>query len=496
MRRLGLSGLMLLAMGCGVSPASNPVRVDVGSKAFTEGVLLGEVLTGLAATTGAEPVHHRQLGGTRVVWNALLAGEIGAYVEYTGTLSQEVFEGAVDSRLETLAPELTRRGVILGPELGFTNTYAIGMSRAVAAAAGVATISDLAASPALRLGFSNEFMDRADGWPGLRQAYSLPHTDVSGIEHALAYRAVAEGGVDATDLYSTDAEIALYDLQVLEDDRGFFPDYRAVILYRADLERRAPAVVSAFQTLAGRIDEAEMIRMNLEAKLEGVAESSVAAGFLRRTLGLDLVVEAPSRAARIRVRTLEHLALVAISLLAAIVVALPLGIAAVRFRKLGTFLLGAVAVVQTIPSLALLVFMIPLLGIGAPPAIVALFLYSLLPIVRNTAAGLAAIPTSVLESADALGLPKGARLRLVELPVAAPAILAGIKTAAVINVGTATLGALIGAGGYGQAILTGIRLDDAALILEGAVPAALLALGAQGAFDVVERLLVSRGLRL
>jgi osmoprotectant transport system permease protein len=136
------------------------------------------------------------------------------------------------------------------------------------------------------------------------------------------------------------------------------------------------------------------------------------------------------------------------------------------------------------------------MGIGGPPAIVALFLYSLLPIVRNTYVGLHDIPSDIRESAEALGLPVRARLRLIELPLAARAILAGIKISAVINVGTATLGALIGAGGYGQPILTGIRLDDVGLILQGAVPSAVLALLVQGLFEIAERILVPKGLRL
>ena len=140
--------------------------------------------------------------------------------------------------------------------------------------------------------------------------------------------------------------------------------------------------------------------------------------------------------------------------------------------------------------------MIRPLGIGATPAIVALFLYSLLPIVRNTHAGLAGIPAPLRESAAALGLPLSRPLRLVELPLAAGSILAGIKTAAVINIGTATLGALIGAGGYGEPILTGIRLDNFSLILEGAVPAALLALLVQAGFELVERRLLRPAPRL
>jgi osmoprotectant transport system permease protein len=195
-------------------------------------------------------------------------------------------------------------------------------------------------------------------------------------------------------------------------------------------------------------------------------------------------------------RTLEHLVLVAVSLAGAIFVGVPLGIIAWRRRRLGQLILGATGLLQTIPSLALLVFMIPLFGIGTVPALVALLVYSLLPIVRNTVAGLEGIAPPLRESAEALGLGAGERLRLVELPLAMPSILAGIQTAAVIDVGTATLGALIGAGGYGQPILTGIRLDDTRLILEGAVPAALLALAVQALFELIEPLVVSRGLRL
>ena len=179
-----------------------------------------------------------------------------------------------------------------------------------------------------------------------------------------------------------------------------------------------------------------------------------------------------------------------LSLGAAILIAIPLGVLAYLRPRLGEVVLAVTCIVQTIPALALLVFLIPWLGIGAKPAIAALFLYSLLPIVRNTHAGLRNLPADVRESAIALGLPTAARLRLVELPLAAPSILAGIKTAAVINVGTATLGALIGAGGYGEPILTGIRLDDMGLILEGAVPAAILALLVQGAFELAERAVV------
>jgi osmoprotectant transport system permease protein len=344
----------------------------------------------------------------------------------------------------------------------------------------------------LKLAFSNEFMNRADGWPGLKQAYHLP-MDARGMDHALAYRALAAGAVDAIDLYSTDAEIAYYHLRVLKDDLHYFPRYDAVYLYRLDLDNRAPAFVAALNDLAGSIDAPQMRAMNKAVKIDGISETLAAANFL------GVQPEPGSGSAfwqRIGRYTLQHLALVGISLTLAIVLAVPLGVLAARRRRLGQLVLGLTGILQTVPSLALFVFMIPLFGIGAEPAIAALFLYSLLPIVRNTHAGLTGIQPSLLESAAALGLPPRVRLWRVELPLALRSILAGVKIAAVINVGTATLGALIGAGGYGQPILTGIRLDSIPLIMEGAIPAALLALVMQGVFELIERALTPRGLRL
>jgi osmoprotectant transport system substrate-binding protein/osmoprotectant transport system permease protein len=304
------------------------------------------------------------------------------------------------------------------------------------------------------------------------------------------------------DLYSTDPEIQAEQLRVLEDDRHHFPEYRAVLVLRADLERRVPGARAALEALRDRIDAPAMIAMNAQARLHHVPETVVAAEFLKAQLGAGGQAAAstdpkqPGRAQRILSRLGEHLTLVGISLALSLVVAVPLGVLAARRRRVGHAVLAVVGVVQTIPSLALLVLMIPLLGIGTRPAIAALFLYGLLPIVRNTHAGLVGIAPDLRESADALGLPRLFRLFRVELPLAAPSILAGVKTSAVIAVGTATLGALVGAGGFGQPILTGIRLADTGLLLEGALPSAALALGVEAAFDGIERWVVPRGLRL
>ncbi len=468
-----------------------PVRI--GSKQFTESVILGEIARLAARQQGVPAVHQRELGGTAILWSALQHGDIDAYPEYTGTLTHELLKNvAPDADIPTLRAALQPLGIGITDALGFDDTYAIGMREDRAAQLGIRNLSDLAAHADVRLGFSNEFMARSDGWPGLRQRYGLPQTQVRGLDHALSYRALASGAVDAIDLYSTDAEIPYYHLRTLDDDRHYFPHYQAVYVYRLDLETRAPAFIEVLDKLAGRISADAMRRMNAQVKLHGQKETVVAAQFL----GVPADGDGANRWTRLWQRTLEHLRLVLISLTAAVLLAIPLGVFSARAKRLGQLIMALSGVLQTIPSLAMFVFMIPFFGIGTWPAIAALFLYSLLPIVRNTYAGLTGIPPDLRESAAALGLPRGVRLRRVELPMAMRSILAGIKTAAVINVGTATLGALIGAGGYGQPIVTGIRLDDTGLILEGAIPAACMALLVQGLFEGVERWLTPRGMRL
>ncbi len=485
---------LIMAMAAPPPAAASPVQV--GSKKFTESVILGEMARQLMADAGVAAVHRPELGGTRILWSALLRGEIDAYPEYTGTILAEILAGEKLAGDRALAGALAARGLRTTAPLGFNNTYAIGVTEETGARLNLRSISDLRLHPALRFGFGNEFMDRGDGCPALRRRYNLPQADVRGLDHDLAYRGLEAGTIDVIDLYATDAEIAHYGIRVLTDDLGHFPRYEAVILYRADLEERSPQAAAALRRLEGRLDDATMRSLNARARLERVPELRVTADFLEETFGVDEAAPGEGAFAGFLVTTRDHLFLVGVSLSAAILLAIPLGIVAARRPRLGQLILGVTGVLQTVPSLALLVFMIPLLGIGARPAIAALFLYSLLPIVRNTHAGLLAVPPALRESAEALGLPPMARLRLVELPMASPAILAGIKTSAVINIGTATLGALIGAGGYGQPILTGIRLDDVGLILQGAVPAAALALLVQGLFELAERTLVPKGLRI
>jgi osmoprotectant transport system permease protein len=476
--------------------SGSPV-VRVGAKAFAESQILGEMLRLLAREVGAHTEEVQGLADTPKVWNALLVGQIDAYCEYTGTLTQQILFREDVGTAEKLQAALTRRGLSMSRSLGFSNSYELGMTRQRASELNIRTVSDLRKHTQLKVGFSAHFLDRPDGWRGLRRFYDLPQDTRDGMEHALALRALAAGTLDVTDVNTTDAAIRQFDLVLLADDRHFFPSYEAVVLYRQDLESRAPQVVEAWRRLEGKVGETDMLDLNTRVEIEHQSERRAAAEFLSRALNLSIEVTDESLWERVWVRTQQHLLLVTVSLALAILAAVPLGIAAARRPRLGYVLLAIVGIVQTIPALALLVLLLVFLHrIGPLPAIVALFLYSLLPIVRNTYTGLHDISLPLRESAEALGLGPWPRLYLIELPLASRAILAGIKTAAVINVGYATLGGLIGAGGYGEPIMNGVTRSDPHLILEGAVPAVVMALLVQILFEAIERIVVPKGLRL
>jgi osmoprotectant transport system permease protein len=493
-----------LAFATGAAAIADPT-LHVGSKRFTESYILGEIIKQTAEGAGATPASHSQgLGNTAIVLNALTTGSIDIYAEYTGTIAKEILKLDSVPPLPELNAKLAPMGLAVGVPLGFNNSYAIAVRGDDARAQDLAKLSDLKAHPGLRLGLSQEFIGRADGWPGLKRVYDLPFATPRGLDHGLAYEAIVEHQVDAIDVYSTDAKIDRYGLTVLADDRNYFPRYDAVLLYRADLPRRFPQAWTALTHLEGRIDATTMRKLNAAAELEGMDFAAVAAAFVAQGTG----AAAPTKAAPagdfwnklfgpdFGQLTLTHLALVFVSLAASIIMGIPLGILAAKHPATEGLILGATGVVQTIPSLALLAVLIPLTGrIGAVPAFIALSLYALLPIVRNTHTGLTQIARGMTLAAQSLGMRAATILGKIELPLAAPTIVAGIKTSAVINVGTATIAAFIGAGGYGERIVTGLALNDHALLLAGAIPAAALALLIEGGFRVGERWLIPAGLR-
>jgi len=498
-RRSLISAFLFLPTACTFA-----APILIGSKKFTESYVLGEIARRSLTDAGIPAEHRQGMGGTIILWEALKGGQIDCYPEYTGTIATEILKSDFTMSLDQMRNSLEKVGVGMTAPLGFNNTYALVMRRSEAQRLGIRTITDLQRYPELKFGLTHEFLERQDGWRPLRDRYGLPQHNSVGIDHALGYSALADGSIAVKDAYSTDAKIEQNDLLVLEDDLNFFPKYEAVFLFRSSTGADA---IAALRGLEGTLDETRMIRLNAEA--ERTKNYTRAADLYFE--GNDGALPRPAAAARRPYQnfddsfphklarwTLRHLQLAGFSLLLAIIVGIPLGIVASRGGAGGHVILGFAGVVQTIPSLALLALLVPLpfFGISIRTAIAALFLYGLLPIVRNTATGLQDIPRSLRESAVALGLSPIARLWQVYLPIASRSILSGIKTSAVINIGTATLAALIGAGGLGEPIISGLNLNDHVTILEGAIPAAVLALLVQWCFDLLDRVLIPKGLRV
>jgi osmoprotectant transport system permease protein len=454
--------------------------IKVGSKRFTESYILGEIL---ARVAGGE--HRPGLGNTAILYEALKNGAVDVYPEYTGTIAREILKTEDNLDLAQLNRRLQPLGLAVSVPLGFSNSYALGTRLEIR------TISELTKRPRARIGLSHEFLGRRDGWPGLKQAYGLPQSP-RGLDHGLAYEALAAGELDVIDLYSTDAKIERYRITVLQDDRHFFPSYDAVLLHRIDAPQRFPAAFAAFRKLENRLDNKTMIALNARAEIDKQPFAQVAAEYLGvagqgRERSLWSAIFAPDFTRLLG----QHLGLVFFSLVAAALIGIPLGVLAAKYRVLAQPVLVVTGLIQTIPSLALLAFLIPLTGaIGVWPALIALFLYALLPITRNTHAGLSQVSKGLVQAGTALGLTSRQVLRHVTLPIALPTIMAGVKTSAVINVGTATIAAFIGAGGFGERISQGLALNDHAVLLAGALPAAGLALVLHALFEIGERSLI------
>jgi len=499
--------VLLLALA---AQGPSPRPIVVASKPFGESYVLAEMFAQLLEARGVAVDRRRGLGATEIAFRALRTGAIDVYPEYTGTGLLAILGDPPrrDPRevYDRVSREFRRRwNARWLPPLGFENTYAIAVRRETARRHGLATLSDLAGvAPELRAGLTADFIGRADGLPGLARAYGLRFAGVRALLPAVKYRALADGEVDVIDGYSTDGLIARYDLVVLQDDRRFFPPYQAAALVSGDLAERRPEAIAALTELSGRLDEVTMRGLNRRLEVDGEPVERVAAGALG---GLGLIAGSADTTAVAARRegglvrylfdrrqdllrmTVRHLLLVGLSLAAAIAVAVPVGVALERLAWGAETAVRAVGVLQTVPGIALIAFMIPLLGIGVLPAVVALFLYSLYPILRNTWTGVRDAAPEAAAAATALGMTPGQILRHVRLPLASPVIMAGIRTAAVINVGTATLAAFIGAGGLGDPIAAGLALSDTRMILSGAIPAALLALGVDALLGGVERLL-------
>ena len=494
-------------------PPPNGQRIVVASKPFGESYLLCEMFSQLLESHGFSVDRRPGLGATEIAFGALRTNAIDVYPEYTGTgliaILHDSLPDSVAADTRKVFAHVARRFAELYqvrwlPPLGFQNTYAIAVTRQIAARYHLRTLSDLAReSQHLTAGFTADFIGRSDGLVGLERVYGIQPRAVRPLAPAVKYQALASGAVDVIDGYSTDGLLSKYDLVTLVDNRHFFPPYEAAVLVSGRLEQRLPGAIAALALLSGRLDEQTMRKLNRRVEVDGEDVRRVAGDELTALglIGSGQIAPTTSgqtrsgfarymwdRRATLVALTGRHLLLVGLALFAAVIVALPLGLALERTRPLAEPTIGALGVLQTIPSIALLAFMIPLLGVGVVPALVALWLYALYPIARGTYTGVRDADPEAVSAAEALGTTPVQRLMWVRLPLAAPVIMAGIRTAAVITVGAATLAAFIGAGGLGEPIVAGLALADTRMILSGALPAAALALAVDGVLGLVERL--------
>lgn len=505
------AALILLLGLASLSSAAAAPPIRVAGKSFVESYVLSELSAQVIENTGEAAVQRMVgLAGPNLVAAALKSGEVDLDISYTGDLNRLFLPEKRHASLSDLRQALARAGLLLGEPLGFNNTYALAVRRETAERLGLHNISDLRQHPTLRGGFGPDFLNHDDGLYRLLEVYGVKLGSITTLDHALSYAALASQKIDLADAYTTDGLLSQFDLRLLRDDQGFFPGYYAIPVMRQEVAQRYPRSWAAILQLAGRISEAEMTRMNAQIESKQATPSQVAREFLRRAIptlaamGTTVKPVASSRLSRILSlldrsfweRTREHSFLVFLSLVLSMALGIPIGIVAFAHPRFGRSLVALTGLLQTIPTLALLCFLIPLLGIGVLPTLCALVLYGLLPIVQGTAAGLLSIEHRMSETARILGLGRWQRLWLVELPLASRSILSGIETTAVINVATATIAAGIGAGGYGSFILSGMAMNDNLTILKGAVPSAIMAMLVHELFALLQRSVVPAGLRV
>lgn len=480
----------------------------IASKRFTESYILAELIANSIKDKAQLQVQIKQgLGSTGIVFNALKEGEIDLYPEYWGTLTQEILKTESKQSIAQINLMLLPMGLKAGYFLGFNNTYALAISSSLAKRLNIHSISDLQAHPNLRMGLSQEFLARQDGWAGLAKAYDLNAFKPSGLEHGLGYQAIESNQIDVMDAYSTDPLLANGKMELLKDDKQYFSSYQALLLYRISTVESNPKILIALNSLTNSLSEQTMQSLNEGVEVERESPAFVAKSYYSSSNSIDNALPGPktlkdnqsNSASPLRPftsfinsfltydflrLTYQHCILVFASLLCAVFLGIPIGVWVYAKPVSGRYVLGVMGVVQTIPALALLSFLILLVhSIGFLPAFIALLLYALLPIIESTHSGLQLVDPAVKEASKALGAGFWIQLIKIELPLCRPSIFSGIQVAAVWTTGTATIAAFVGAGGYGERIAQGLSTNNTELMLEGAVPAAL--------FSLIMRVLIS-----
>lgn len=472
---------LLLLFSSHPSFAQEPARI--GSKIFTEAYILSEILAQKLESKGFPVIRKSGLGATGVTEEAMRSKNIDLIVDYSGAIIKAFLKSTERMSIPALRQRLEPLGYTISNPLGFNNTYALAVRPEWAKENNVKKISDLQHLKNIKAAFTPEFTSREENWPRLKSTYNFNQFIVNEMDHQLAYQAVYNKKVDVMEAYSTDAKLKEYQLQLLLDDKNYFPNYQAVIMTTLSWVQKNPDAWAALQELAGTIPEEKMIELNSMADLEKKNFPTIAREFLH----LVKQSEARQKIKELWLISIEHLNLVFIPVFMAILLGIPFGYVAYKFPLLHTPLASLTTILQTIPSLALLTLLIPLTGIGTISAMIVLFIYALLPIFLNSFEGFTAISPQMHLSASTLRLKSWFKFRWIELPLAMPQIFTGIQTALITTVATATLAALIGAGGYGKKIIAGLAVNDLKIVLAGSIPCAMMAIIMQMGCNAIAR---------
>jgi osmoprotectant transport system permease protein len=478
---------MILCCLSGLSFAnSEPIRI--GSKIFTEGYVLAEILAQHLEAQGLAVKRLGGLGATGITEQAMKSGEMDLVVDYTGSISQAFLGHSKKLAFQDLQQKLKPFGFIMGRPLGFNNTYGIAVRKEWIDEYKIHKLSQLTewlkdkSDKKIKAAFTPEFTNRPENWPQLKNFYALENIQVLQMDHQLAYESLAHLKVDLMEAYTTDAKLKHYKLKVLDDDQKFFPRFDAVILANAKWVKKNAETWAHLQKLEGLFSDEVMTELNGQADLEKKSIASIARNFLSEKFKKNLP-EAPSRISSIQrflneliPAFVRHLILVIVPCFLASLVAIPLAYFSLKFLRFAHVFASLATLAQTIPGLALLALLIPFLGIGLLPALTTLFLFALLPLYLSTLNGFRSLPQTLHLTCQTLDIKGWFKFRIVEWPMVKPSFLSGLETALISTVASATLAALIGAGGLGQKIIAGLALNDHQTILEGAVPASLLAL--------------------
>lgn len=493
--------------------------IIVGSKEFTEELILGNIMKLLLEQNGFAVNDRIGLSGTMTNHMALVNGDIDVYMEYTGTAYTVILKQTKPiydphQVYEFVKKEYEKRWNLtwLRPA-NFDNSNALVMKKDESDRLGIKTISELALyvrqhPEKLSFATNAEFLSRPDGLTLLEKHYgfAFPQDKIVKMDIGLTYVALNDGKVDVAMGFSTDAAIKKFGLATLDDDKRFFPIYNPAPVVRQEVLDRYPQVKEILDQIGPRLTTDQMILMNYEVEVEGHNPQDVAREWLQKE---GLVVQNNNTSSVIfsssTIQNIgylvqkisQHLEVSAISVAVAILIGLGLGtvLASVQSKIIPTIVLTLVTIIFTIPSIAMFGFMMPIFGLGLVPSIIALVLYAQIPILRNTYTGLSNVSSSIINAAEGLGLDKQEILFKIKFPMAAPVIMAGIRSSVVLTIGIATIASLIGAGGLGDMIFHGIEQGNTELILTGTIPVAVLAVTTDLGLKFTEVRFTSRGIK-